>query len=361
MRLLTGLFCLLSISLVAQDSVLTKPITGLTASLHYASIFAHSKDVQNTSGANPIGLEFLYTKQRKDEAAWQLCNCYLNKGFGINYFNYDNRILGEAAAVFYVLEPQFKLSNRLKFLMTSSTGFSFLSNPYHKTTNPNNMSYSLPVSFYVGLGSGLQYQLSEHFQLGLIGHYLHVSNGGLKDPNKGINWPSANLRLTYNLQPNTLPSYTKKQLLHTKQNKFSASFFHSTKTAAPGEKKRHFIYGLQTYFSRSVSTLHAFSFGGEFFIDHALQEKLKRNGLNKSHNRAGLLVGHEFLFGKFIFSQQLGYYVYSPSPYFTKFYHRWGLLYYTNSRLALGFNLLAHAQVANFLDLRITYTLNKVK
>jgi hypothetical protein len=90
-----------------------------------------------------------------------------------------------------------------------------------------------------------------------------------------------------------------------------------------------------------------------------MKENLRRDGSNKSNIRYGLTFGHEFLLGNFIFSQQLGYYAFNESAYFSNMYHRWGLLYKTKSNLNMGVNLLAHAQVANFIDFRVVYSFRK--
>ncbi len=345
----------------AQNEQLHLPIKNLTFSVHYASIFAHSEAVQNTKGANPVGIEFLYTKQRRAEKDWQVCNCYLNQGLGVNYFNYDNKILGHSFNVFYNFEPQFKLAKKLSLLLSVNAGLSFLTNPYDKNTNAANQSYSLPVSIYVGLGPGLQYRLNNKWQMGFLGHFLHVSNGGIKDPNKGVNWPSANIRLVYSPNTNDFPNYQKKDISVSKNQRLDIGLFTSSKTVEVGEKDRFFIYGLHATYSKQISNLNAITIGNELIIDNATEEKLRRQNQNKSSMRNGLLVGHEFLLGKFVFSQQLGYYLFNETRFFNDLYHRWGINYYTKSNIALGANLLAHAQAANFFDFRITYNLLKRK
>jgi hypothetical protein len=341
----------------AQNDRMLMPIKNFTVGLHYASIFAHSEEVQNTRGANPVGVEFLYTIQKRAEKDWQVCNCYLNQGLGLNYFNYDNKILGHSLSLLYNFEPHFKLSKDLNLILSVNSGLSYLSNPYDINNNPTNRSYSLPLSIYVGLGTGLQYRVNHKLQIGILGHYLHISNGGIKDPNKGINWPSANIRLVYSANSNNLPDYQKSKLEVIKKNRFDVGLFVSSKTLEVGDKERFLIYGLNTTYSRQVSNLNALSLGVELIYDNATKERLSRLNESKNSSRSGLLIGHEFLLGKFIFSQQLGYYLYIDTKFFNHIYQRWGISYTAKNNFALGVNLLAHAQVANFLDFRITYNL----
>jgi hypothetical protein len=71
-----------------------------------------------------------------------------------------------------------------------------------------------------------------------------------------------------------------------------------------------------------------------------------------------LVDGHEFLLGKFIFSQQIGYYLYKPAPYDRDWFHRWGIMAKVNKHWWAGFNLKAHLQVADFIDVRVIYSWN---
>lgn len=359
MKWLTLIFILLVLEVNGQLNPNIKPIPAITLGLHYGFIFAHSEEVQNTAGANPFGIDLIYSKQLVSENAWQQCNCYLNSGFGANYFNYDNSILGHSGTIYYLFEPQFKITNKSKFIIDAIGGLSYLSNPFHPQNNPNNRSYSLPISIYVGLGVGLQYAVSNKFQLALTGNYLHISNGGIKDPNKGINWPTANLKFVYNTQPNNLPKFTKKAIHFKMKNRLDLTTFVSSKTVAIGEKERFFVYGANLNFSRQISSLNALVVGNELIIDNSLKEKLLRDSLNKSNIRYGLTFGHEFLLGNFIFSQQLGYYLFNDTKYFNSIYHRWGLTYQFKNNIGLGVNLLAHAQVANFIDFRMVYSFKK--
>jgi hypothetical protein len=338
----------------AQDSIAIKKNKSYSLALYYASVFAHSKSVQNTAGANPVGIELLSSSLRHDEKSWQLCNCFLNTGVGFHYFNFDNKILGHSFSLYYLLEPQFRLHKKLKLLTNTHSGIAYLSNPYHPSNNPNNMSYSTSISAYIGLGMGLQYSF-RHWQWALMAHFLHVSNGGIKDPNKGINWPAISLRASYYPKFYPLPRYTSKKNTNLKQTLSSIELFISSKTVATGEKARYLVIGGNYQLSKQIGAINALTLASEIIFDYSLKEKLERDQLEKSYVRIGLALGHEFILGRFRFGQQLVFYPYSPSPYFSKIYHRWGINYQINRSLTVGFRLLAHKQVANFFDFRIGY------
>jgi len=97
--------------------------------------------------------------------------------------------------------------------------------------------------------------------------------------------------------------------------------------------------------------------GTEAYWDGSLAERLRQANESGDAFRWAMLGGHQFVLGKFRFSQQLGVYLYNNNPFFHWWYHRWGFTYSPNGSWAVGFNLKAHKQVANFLDLRFIFKL----
>ena len=80
-------------------------------------------------------------------------------------------------------------------------GLSALAQPFNIQTNPLNLSYSLPLSACVMVRAGFSVSLDAQWYLGIRARYNHVSNGGIREPNKGLNYPSLALQLDYSLAP----------------------------------------------------------------------------------------------------------------------------------------------------------------
>lgn len=333
--------------------------SSIGASFHKGFIFAHSKDVENTAGSYPYGIQLEYNKQLLDEKTWEMCNCYPRTGYFLQYFNYDNNILGSSIHSGAYIEPYWGYGKAVGVSLKGMAGLGWLSNPYHHTKNPGNQSYSLPVSAYVALGLGLHVRLTNQFQLNAYANYNHISNGGIKDPNKGINWPTASLGLVYVLKPITIPQRSRKPFEPaTAMRKWEAYTFWSSRTAQLGEKKRWQIWGIGTQYTRQVAKVSALTAGAEIWYDYSLQERLRRDVFNSSSSlRSGIMVGHVFLMGKFSLSQQMGFYLLNPSGYFPLLYQRYGLQYSFHKKWSGGVNLLVHGHVANFIDFRLAYQL----
>lgn len=123
------------------------------------------------------------------------------------------------------------------------------------------------------------------------------------------------------------------------------------------QKAIYLITGGGVNVSKQISGMNAINLGAEVIADYALKKRMNEEGIfNKNYKQAGVLTGHEFLMGKFIFSQQIGIYATKRGPYYDALYQRYGLSYAINKHLGIAINLKAHRQVANFFDGRIIYS-----
>jgi hypothetical protein len=326
-------------------------------------IFPHSVDVQNTSGARPTGIEAIFSWQRTDSVIFALCHCNPRQGLLLSYYDYDVDLLGQSATAAYFLEPTYQISKNLLFSLKGAGGLSYLNSPYDSITNPGNQSYSTHVSIYLLVGVGVWVKLSENFWLNSSVNYQHISNGGMRQPNKGINWPTAGIALSY--QPNPRSLYTGVRTKDKFWKNYPARYDFAVLGTmnrgfnAAGERKRFFGGGLAFQAAKQVGSLNMLTVGAEVYFDEKLQDRLRRDGLEASPVKSGLLLGHEFLLGRFQFSQRLGLYIFDQTPYYDRIFHRWGIQYRLNRYLSTGINLLAHRQVAEFIDLRLSYTFQK--
>lgn len=333
--------------------------------IQHGFIFAHTEEVQNTKGARPTGIEAILGWQRNDAAIFDLCHCYPRQGLLLAYYDYDVTLLGKSATAAYFLEPTYRISDRVLFSFKGSMGVSYLTNPFDSISNPGNQSYSTHLSIYLLVGVGTWVRLSEKWWVNPNINYQHISNGGSSQPNKGINWPTAGIALTY--QPVSRPWYTGTRTTANNWRDYPTRYHISLLGTVrrgydeAGDRERYGVMGLALQAGRQVGALSMLTLGAEVYHDEELKEKLRRDSLNASPVKAGLLVGHEFLLGRFQFGQGLGVYVFDQTPYYDRIYHRWGLQYRISPRIFTGVSLLAHRHIAEFVDFRIGYTLQKLK
>lgn len=363
------IFFLIAIILTTQgqnDSAASskeKNIRSLNLGIHHGFIFAHTPEVENTKGAHPTGVELIFSWQRRDVSMWNLCNCFPRKGLLLAYYDYDTRILGKSYSAAYFLEPTYRIGKKLFFSFKAVAGLSYLTNPYDTMRNPTNRSYSTNFSNYLLVGTGLWFQINDYWWLNGSINYQHESNGGSKQPNRGINWPTAGLAVSYQLNPR--PYYSgprnKEKFWKDFSIRWDVGLYGFAKRVLDenGNSLRKPLLGAVFKGNKQVGKINFLTAGFEIFNDRALHTKLRIDTIDKSPVRSGLLFGHEFILGKFLFSQQLGVYIFDQTPYFHPIYHRWGIHYRINKNWGVGLHLLAHGRQADFTDLRLTYSWQK--
>lgn len=325
--------------------------------LLYGFIIPHSIEVQNTAGSFPRGFSFQFNKVDTSYIIYKQCNCHVQHSASLSFFDYHNYILGHSIGINYVFTPLFRIHSRYYIPVKGILGLVYQNNPYHPVRNPTNMSYSSFISFQVGLGSGLYTEVNERWFLGVYGYFLHTSNGGLRDPNKGINWPSFSIEIGRKIHSYIIPSHALTQKEGTKKiTMLTLGAFYSSRIIQKGDKKRYSLGGLNIEYLRKTSLVNGWIFGIEGYEDYSLKEMYRRIGDTESRSmRAGLYGGHSFWLGRFIFSQMIGIYGLYPYKYFDLVYHRWSLIYLINKKWIMGFSLKAHRHIANFADVRVAY------
>ena len=325
---------------------------------HYGFIIIHSEAVRNIKDSYPWGTELILNWHKMNLKSWNLCNCYPRVGLLISFFDFDNpSILGYGLNVVGFVEPWFGSYKKLSLTLRPAAGLSFNTKPYDVTNNPENQSYSLPVNVYIQLSLALNYRINQKYGVNLSVNYNHISNGGIKEPNKGINYPTAALGIEYNFNPLPFSDRLKQKYHGEKKRRYDIAAFSFAKRIG-GSSSYHGVYGLMADFSQQISRMNALRIGAEWVWDNSLKWRLEHQLNSKAdYQRGALLIGHEFLIGRFTFSQDLGIYVYDETKYNDLVYQRYGLNFLISDRVFIGMHLKAHRNVADLIVIRLGLSL----
>ena len=368
------LFCVLCfINSSAQKKEMPDSLRQLVLAARYHSgfVFAHSVRVQNTKGTHPNGFELEYSHFHTDSATRLKFNCYPRTGFSFTYVNFNKDLLGKSYSLSYFLEPNYRLGNRLKMNLRASAGLSYLTNPFDSVKNPENQSYSGHLNIFLQLGLGLSYPLNDHWSVYAMGNFFHNSNGGFKEPNSGVNYINASIGLQYYKYSTRLPVYetVKDTSWRHRPPHVDVSLFYSPKGGynSDSTQGRKIVLGTSVQIVKQVSNIDAITAAAEIYYDDGLRsiKEVYLHDSTSSNKLAGLLIGHQFLLNRFTFTQELGFYIFKQTAeyndvyqdLFHTVYHRWGLYYNIKKRWSVGINLLAHNQIADFIDGRVIYRL----
>jgi hypothetical protein len=182
----------------------------------------------------------------------------------------------------------------------------------------------------------------------------------MSQPNKGINWPTASVSLSYYPKPVLFQTFPRAVWQNEKVRRWDVGIFTAMKRIrgkSDGASARYFIAGATANFATQVGRINNLSAGIDVNYDASIASRLRSENLEAYPWQLGLLAGHEFILGKFLFTQRLGIYLYRPLHYKDRLFHRWGLTYKFHGHWRMGIDLKVHRQVADYTDLRIIYSL----
>lgn len=356
--LVCGLNIIPALHARAQADVGKNP-RSLGMRIHYGFIIPHSESIREISHSMPRGFQVDYARHLNTQEVWDRAGCYPRIGLSFSYFDYDNpSILGHSYTLSGFVEPFITFRSRLNPLIRMGAGISYLDKVFHPEHNPDNLFFSHPLSFYLLLNAGLNYRFNDLFSIILTGNYSHISNGRMRLPNKGMNFPTLSMGVDYKIDPVNLPDRSRnltKKDIHGNLFRMNIAAYASRKEAHDYGKKYQ-VYGFELTGSYVASRISGIGLGIEVTHDRSLQVKESLRDDGPAHYHPTTLAGlatHELFMGSFIFDQALGAYVNKPSPSSPRFYQKIGLRYRMNPFFNFGVVLKTHTQTADFVSLKI--------
>lgn len=332
-----------------------KPAINLGLSAHTGFILSHTRSIRDVSGSKPWGIEADLSFHFANAKAWQYIQAYPRLGASLAYYNFNNpRVLGNAYTLLLYVEPFLSAHRKFSLSFRFGAGLAYMDNIYHPKDNPDNLFYSTAISFPLELNLMGNYRISERLLLRAGATYKHISNGGMRQPNKGINFPSAILSINYALRPaEFMERQLTERMTELQQRYYLVALIGTAKDRKDDKTRRLPLLGITASVSQPIGRISALTGGAEWIADYTLRKQLDEEEITRDFQRGSLLAGHEFRIGRFRFSQQLGVYVYAPYKARDPIYQRWGLEYHTGNKLFFGVNLKSHRHVADFLDTRV--------
>lgn len=349
------LLSLLAAGPVPPDSV--EQQAGLR--VHSGFIIPHAPDLRAISQTRPLGVELTYSRTTFSRVAFERCNCFARTGAYLNYITFLNPTeLGRTVGVGGYFEPLIRYRHPLYFSLRATAGLAYLTRVYNVDTNPRNTFFGAPLSGLLALSASTHYRVTNRLHLSLTASYNHISNGGTRQPNRGMNFPVVGLGLTYVADPASFPDVNQwsRPVLNRRFTK-RIVVFGSVRTLPQTinfPERAGWAWGLTATAGYRVSRFHAFTGGLEFADDGYVREQLRRMNVTASHRQLGLLGGYELWLGRYVFTTHIGWNARQPAVRMNeRIFQRYQLLYTLHNRYLLGVGLKARLNVAEGFEVRI--------
>lgn len=324
---------------------------------HTGFVLPHRDTLRKTAkGAYPSSLALGFSWLNASKDGFEKANRYTENGvlFGYTHFDKTN-ILGEGFYYMMYTEPQLTLNKRINFTLRASAGIIYLNKVYDFTDNPDNRFYSSPVSGLLRIGFHANYSITSSWQINASANFNHISNGGMRVPNLGMNYPTLSLGLKYLINDVALPLRAKVEL-HDKSLRYHVHLFTASRLVHDwdADTPRKQMIGLSLAVSRQFNHLSSWMVGSELSYDESLAVTGKVfERFDDSPWIISLTGGHLLTIGRIEFSQLLGVYLFKRYGNDIPVFQRYTLLYAVTKNVRVGFSLKAHAEVAELIDLRL--------
>ncbi len=358
-KILKGMLILNTTVCSSQNDSLNFPFYAFNA--HYGCIIPHTEVVKPISGSKPYGFIFDIGQIHTSYTGWKIFNTCWNSGIQTGYFSFSNpEVLGGSFIFTGFAEPVLASGRRYIFSVRGGVGLSYHTKVYNENDNPENQFFSTHISFPLYVSTRFKLKISPSIYLTLSGFYNHISNGGIKQPNYGMNFPTLAGGLEYYKNP--LPSLKKKYIVDNKVKEsgiyFSAGTLLSYKVVDKTEifpEKGSVSWGFSVRAVKKFKPFYSLNTGVELIADNAIREVIRRNQSGIDYKRFAVTAGQDFYMGKVIFTQYLGFYVYSPYKARQSVYQKYELVYSINKNLIAGVFLKAHTSNAELMGITASW------
>ncbi len=329
-----------------------KPHHYLSGHIYGGQFQVLSQKTEHFRGANPFGVGIDYVWKFVSQEAYSLCRCYPSLGSSLNYWYFGHDAMGNGISALFYLAPVLFSPGSASVSLKAGLGFTYLDNPYHEKSNPQNVTYSTAFSFPLMAGLSLLYPVNKFWGLRMSGMYQHISNGGVHKPNLGIDYITVGFGVQRKLDDRALPEPDAPLPFspQSAERQVSGSFVSGFKET-DDRNGEAFVHSLSGEYLHQFARIHAWSAGGIWEIDNS-----HSGNLFNEQSRVSLLTGHSFLLGRFAFAQKAGIYLWSGHPLEEKWFQYYSLDFeMVPGIINVGVGLKAHEKVAEYLSLRLIF------
>ncbi|MEN9523039.1 MAG: hypothetical protein RL065_1416 [Bacteroidota bacterium] len=282
--------------------------------VYVGKIYKHTANFKPDPTQLVKGFEISLMRQTFGSKDWHRHYNFPLVGIKINYADYGNPVLGKGISVLPFLQLKlFNVKNTQGFF-SYATGLAYLTKHYDRFTDSTNNVIGSVINETSQFKFGLNHTFKNKGVLTSAIGFQHYSNAKFTSPNLGINVYSFSVGYQKFISKTPANFRTVKDILVNKKLRLDARFSYARNEnqLSGGPKNPYFI----TYFGihKRWCYNNRWSLGLWYQYDkgykHQLQFYEERSDIANFTNKAAMVIGDEFIFGKLSLTGCLGYYLY---------------------------------------------------
>ncbi|MBX3164333.1 MAG: acyloxyacyl hydrolase [Bacteroidetes bacterium] len=207
--------------------------------------------------------------------------------------------------------------NDRKMKLKIGLGAAYFNKPYNVVSNPNNFYIGSHFTNMTAISVLWERKLQNNFYFSYGAGIVHFSNGHTRLPNVGLNLISLNTGIRFNKNNATYThkiDSVKNRITYAVKLGLGMHSFGETTKAIGGPD--YPSYHVSLYASKPSKQIHIWQAGITLayytsFYDYIRSQQMDYKNPRMASSTALIFAGHEFVFGKFALSTQLGIYCYN--------------------------------------------------
>jgi len=289
----------------------------IEASFHAGSNYYPGGELEDELDNGYEALYFRIGWQPYNYEGWAAIFNYANYGLGYWITNVgDSDIFGHPMALYGFINFPVYRSSKVEVMAGPALGFAFNIKPFDPVTNPQNDLTGGTIAAYFNPSLSAAFKLSEQVDLKVAGNFIHMPNGGLKQPNTGFDMYGANIGLRYHFnRKSQFTTVAYDEIFNEKRPKdknksSSINLFQAVgadqNAEGLGDYTSYFVSTTTLEYQYRFNEIHGMTAGINVFYD----ESTPLTQVYEQYNTKvfpGIHVGYDFHFWRMAIRQQFGY------------------------------------------------------
>ncbi|MFA8436700.1 MAG: acyloxyacyl hydrolase [Marinifilaceae bacterium] len=357
------LLLLLPIVYTFGQDIPSKNKPNISVKYHTGFVLPHHPSIRYLVESRTKAFEVNVGWRTHSNDPWAKLYAFPEFGVGLYHGGLGNgNVLGKATALFPYAELPFLRNQSFEWTYRIGMGVAYVNKHFDPVTNYSNIAIGSRWNAFFNLNTDTRFKISPSTFITSGMGLVHLSNGSVKSPNKGINIFTYNIGLNYHF--GNIKRIAKKSTPTPSipKHKWETVWSAGSKQTTEKDPHHYFTTSLTTNYSRKVSPIQFVGLGIDLFYD----ESTNRGKWDfdpqtdfKHRFRQAIFVSHDFVYANFSFITHLGFYTLYEEKPSTPFYTRIGLRYYIKENFVTNLSLKAHLGKADFIEFGIGYRWNK--
>jgi hypothetical protein len=287
----------------------------LEGDVYVGKIYKHTPNFKPNPNHLVSGFEISIMRQTFGSKDWHRHYNFPLVGFKLNYADYGNPVLGKGISLLPFLQIKLFTSKNTQGFFSYATGLAYLTKHYDRITDSTNNVIGSAINETSQFKFGLLHTFKNNGVLSTAIGFQHYSNAKYTTPNLGINVYSFNIGYQHFITKTPANFRTVDDKNINKKIRFEArvSLAQNENQIDGGPKNTYQIAyaGIQKRWCYN----NRWTLGAWYQFDKGYQHLLEldedKSDVANFTNSAAIVLGDEFIFGKFSLTGSMGYYLYN--------------------------------------------------